>query len=234
MKFLKILSVIILLCFYSNSSGQKTTGKITISGTVLDANRKPIENAAIFIDKIKTNSVTDRKGYYKIKTSSEAKVIMVFSLFNGLSETAIDGRTSIDFILTGEATESDRINTKNDDETVNTGYGSVRKSEMTNNVSKIDGQNPRFAAYSDIYDMLRGTVPGVDVSGHSIKIAGSSSLNISTEPLFVLDGVIVNSIEDIAPQSVKSIEVLKGAAASVYGTRGANGVILITRFSGKE
>jgi TonB-dependent SusC/RagA subfamily outer membrane receptor len=72
------------------------------------------------------------------------------------------------------------------------------------------------------------------VSGTSIKISGSSSLNASTEPLFVVDGIIVNSIEDISPQTVKSIEVLKGPDASVYGMRGANGVIVINRLTGKD
>jgi len=82
--------------------------------------------------------------------------------------------------------------------------------------------------------MIRGRFPGVEVSGKSIKVMGSSSLNVSTEPLFVVDGVIVNTIEDISPQNVKSIEVLKGPDASVYGTRGSNGVIVITRISGKD
>jgi TonB-dependent SusC/RagA subfamily outer membrane receptor len=98
----------------------------------------------------------------------------------------------------------------------------------------IDGQDPKFASYQSIYDMIRGRFPGVEVSGKSIKIAGSSSLNVSTEPLFVVDGVIVNSIDDIPPLTVKSIEVLKGPDATVYGIRGSNGVIVITRLTGKD
>jgi len=88
--------------------------------------------------------------------------------------------------------------------------------------------------YQDIYDMIRGRFPGVEVSGKSIKIRGTTSLNISTEPLFVVDGVIVSSVDDIAPETVKSIEVLKGPDATAYGIRGSNGVILITRRTGKE
>jgi TonB-dependent SusC/RagA subfamily outer membrane receptor len=82
--------------------------------------------------------------------------------------------------------------------------------------------------------MIRGRVPGVEVSGKSIKIRGSNSLNVSTEPLFVVDGVIVKEIDDISPETVKSIEVLKGPDASIYGTRGSNGVIVITRRTGKD
>jgi len=98
----------------------------------------------------------------------------------------------------------------------------------------VDFQDSPYASFQNIYDMIRGRFPGVEVSGTSIRIMGSSSLNVSTEPLFVVDGVIVNSIDDISPQNVKSIEVLKGPDATVYGTRGANGVIIITRLSGKD
>jgi TonB-dependent SusC/RagA subfamily outer membrane receptor len=75
--------------------------------------------------------------------------------------------------------------------------------------------------------MIRGEVPGVQVSGTSIRIQGASSLMLSTEPLFVVDGMVVNSIGDIQPFTVKSIEILKGSSAAIYGSRGANGVILI-------
>jgi TonB-dependent SusC/RagA subfamily outer membrane receptor len=81
--------------------------------------------------------------------------------------------------------------------------------------------------HQNIYEMIRGEIPGVQVTGKSIMIQGPSSINLSTEPLIVVDGVPTASIDDISPQMVKSIEVLKGAAASIYGSRGANGVILI-------
>jgi len=233
MKIKSIIPVVILICFFQISNGQKPAKNTTLSGIVLDKNQKPVKDAAIFIDKIKTTSVTDHKGYYKVKVKPQAREIMVFSLFNGYSKEAIDGRTTINFILTGES-EGSVQKDKAGNEIINTGYGVAEKKDMTTNIGKIDGRNPRFAAYQDIYDMLRGAVPGVEVTGKSIKIMGSSSLNVSTEPLFVVDGVIVKSIEDIPPQNVKSIEVLKGAAASVYGSRGSNGVILITLLSGKD
>lgn len=224
-----------LLIFFSNISfGQNKNKKITVTGIVLDAKQKPVEGAAIFIDKIKTNSVSDQRGYYKVKVSPDSKEILVFTLFNGASEEAINGRTTINFTLTDKSTEPANKDKNDQNETVNVGYGTVQKKNVTTQVGVIDGQDPKFASYQSIYDMIRGRIPGVEVTGKSIKISGSSSLNISTEPLFVVDGVIVNNIDDISPQTVKSIEVLKGPAASVYGTRGANGVILITRLSGKD
>lgn len=98
----------------------------------------------------------------------------------------------------------------------------------------IDIKDSSVPVYQDIYDMIRGRVAGVEVSGKSIKIRGTNSLNISTEPLFVVDGIVVREIDDIAPETVKSIEVLKGPDASAYGIRGSNGVIVITRKTGKD
>jgi len=82
--------------------------------------------------------------------------------------------------------------------------------------------------YTNIYDMMRGRVPGVSVSGNKITVRGVNSVNMGTDPLFIVDGVTVSSIDNISPQMVKSISVLKGPEASIYGTRGACGVILIT------
>lgn len=234
MRFLLLMTLSLLFFFSNISFGQNKNKKITVTGIVLDAKQKPVEGAAIFIDKIKTNSVSDQRGYYKVKVSPDSKEILVFTLFNGASEEAINGRATINFTLTDKSTEPANKDKNDQNETVNVGYGTVQKKDVTTQVGVIDGQDPKFASYQSIYDMIRGRIPGVEVTGKSIKISGSSSLNISTEPLFVVDGVIVNNIDDISPQTVKSIEVLKGPAASVYGTRGANGVILITRLSGKD
>ena len=116
--------------------------------------------------------------------------------------------------------------------------GEREKADQDKNIREKSGViNVRDSAvpvYQDIYDMIRGRVAGVEVSGRSIKIRGTNSLNVSTEPLFVVDGVIVREIDDISPETVKSIEVLKGPDASVYGVRGSNGVIVITRKKGMD
>ena len=114
------------------------------------------------------------------------------------------------------------------EEDINVGYGSVKKKDLTQSVNKLDGGNTRFASYTNIYEMIKGEFPGVKVIGKSINIQGSFSLYSSTEPLFVVDGVPRESIDNVPPHMVKSIEVLKGASATIYGTRGACGVILIT------
>jgi TonB-dependent SusC/RagA subfamily outer membrane receptor len=113
------------------------------------------------------------------------------------------------------------------EEKVNIGYGTADRKDINSQVNKVNTQNDRYASYNNVYDMLRGAVPGVQVVGKSITIQGQSTPNSNDQPLLVVDGIIVSSIDDIQPVLVKSVEVLKGASASIYGSRGANGVILI-------
>jgi TonB-dependent SusC/RagA subfamily outer membrane receptor len=214
------LLIIFLVCIAPNSAAQKANKKITISGTILDQNNKPVQGGVIFIDKAKTSSVSDQNGRYSVKVRSDAAEILVFTLLYGSAEELIGGRTTIDFML---GTNSQEVPQSRNEQ-----------SKLPGQKKMLDGTADEFSSHQNIYDMIRGRFPGVDVSGKTIRVSGSSSLNVSTDPLFVVDGIVVNTLDDISPRTVKSIEVLKGPAASVWGTRGANGVIVITRRSGKE
>ncbi|MFO7620050.1 MAG: TonB-dependent receptor plug domain-containing protein [Bacteroidales bacterium] len=231
----KIIPVLFILVFpFVVTCGQRAAKRITITGMVMDVNQKPVPGAVIFIDNVKTDVVTDQNGYFRIRVNPDAEEILVFTLFNGVAEEEIKGRTTISFVLRNDDGESAGKAEADQEDPVNVGYGTVQRKNITTQAKVVDGQDPAFASYQTIYDMIRGRFPGVEVSGKSIRISGSSSLNVSTEPLFVVDGVIVKSIDDISPQTVKSIEVLKGPAATAYGTRGSNGVIVITRMTGKD
>ena len=224
------MTLILVLSFFIIEPvlGQNSSKKVTISGVVLDSNQKPIKGAIIFIDNQKTNSETDEKGFYKIKVSQKAKSISVFTLMNGLNKAEIGGRTTINFELKAAASSQKKDEQiQSNEETVNVGYGTMKKKDLTTQVGKIDGTNKKYLSYQNIYDMIRGELPGVQVIGQKIIIQGPSSINLSSDPLLVVDGITVTSIDDISPQNVKSIEVLKGAAASIYGSRGSNGVIMI-------
>jgi TonB-dependent SusC/RagA subfamily outer membrane receptor len=215
--------------------GQKNNKKVTITGVVVDVNQNPVTDAIIMIDSKKTSITTDQKGFYKVKVKSSAEKIGIFTFASGITEEAINGRTNINF--TFAVSVSQQMNNKAnaaDEEEVNIGYGTIKRKNLTSSVGQIDGTKQRYSSYRTIYDMLRGEVPGVQVNGNSIKIQGASSLTLSTEPLFVVDGMIVGSVDGIQPHMVKSIEVLKGSAASIYGSRGGNGVILITLISSKD
>lgn len=206
---------------------QKQNKKFKISGMVTDTKLKPIQGVIIFIDQKKTNSVTDEKGFYTVKVTPDAKEISAFSLMNGVKNVEINGKTTINIMLDGSIAKTPEP-PKKEEEMINVGYGSVNKENLNTNVGKIDGQQPRFRSYTNIFDMIKGEVAGVEVNGNSIRIQGAASFMLSTEPLFIVDGIEVPSIENVLPIDVKSIEVLKGSSASIYGSKGANGVILIT------
>ncbi len=224
--FLILLSV---LCLNSLTAQKNNNKKITITGYVVDKYQFPVANASILIDNEKTNLVTDTKGYFKVKVNPSAKKISILTFMSGVKEDAIDGRTRINFTLAdGIPQQMNNQNNDADEEQINVGYGTVKKKNLTSSANKIDGTNKKYASYNSIYDMIRGQVPGVRVIGKSINIQNASSFMMGTTPLFVVDGMTVESIDNIPPQLVRSIEVLKGASASIYGSRGANGVILIT------
>jgi TonB-dependent SusC/RagA subfamily outer membrane receptor len=232
-------SKIILLAFLpflisSISLAQKPAKKIIISGIVTDSIMRPVRGALIFIDDVKMNSVTDSRGVYRVRVSPGAKEIQVISPGIGSGKGEITGNRVIDFKLDGAISSAPPEPGKESDEMVNVGYGQVRRKNITTQVNKMEGQDYRNRTYSNIYEMINGQVPGVEVNGTSIKIQNATSFMLGTEPLFVVDGMIVPGIGDISPMDVKSIEVLKGASASIYGSRGANGVILITTLRGGE
>jgi TonB-dependent starch-binding outer membrane protein SusC len=232
MRIKVILFIIVSFMTVAVSSGQKTNKKIFVTGIVTDAGQRPMVGALILIDGKSTNVVTDNSGIYKIKVRPDADSITIFTITNGMSTVLIKGRTKIDFIL-GEADPS-KQNAQNkpvNDKQVDIGYGSVSQKNLLTPASTIDGRNGKYAAYKDIYEILKGT-PGVIVRGNSVQIQGPTSINSGTEPLFVIDGMAVETIDGISPSMVESITVLKGASTSIYGTRGANGVILITLSKG--
>lgn len=223
----KIIFLIIMAMVSLNvASGQKSGKKIKISGHVVDGTLTPVANAIVMLDGEKTDVQTDQKGIFSIKVKPGNTKVGIFTMTNGILEEPLDGRKTINFKFEGtvplKVVETDPL-----DEAVDIGYGSVKKRSMTGTVNKIDGTNPKYASYRNIYDMIRGEVAGVQVVGNSIRIQGIGSLTLSTEPLYVVDGMVVSSIGDIQPFNVKSIEILKGSSASIYGSRGANGVILI-------
>lgn len=113
------------------------------------------------------------------------------------------------------------------DEEVNIGYGTTKRKNATTSISSLKVK--QGSGYSNIYDYIQGKFAGVDVDGTTIRIRGERSILGGNDPLFIVDGVEVNDIGDISPDEVQSIDVLKDASSTaIYGSRGANGVILIT------
>lgn len=222
MKCFKFLTLIAAICLTQISMGQKpdknSDKPVIISGSVLTSDQAPVSGAVFYIDNVKTAYITKSDGSYKIKISPLAVKLKVVSSEFGSAETIIDGQTKINFTLSGLAGESGNQGSNNAD-------------------ANSKGERPRarkMNTYNDIYQMIRGEVSGVVVSGRSVQIQQGHSFFGSSTPLFVVNGVIVTSIDNVNPVEVKTIKVLKGSQAAIYGVRGSNGVISIDLINGSE
>jgi TonB-dependent SusC/RagA subfamily outer membrane receptor len=227
MKTKKYLLLCCLVCTSLVSYGQNVNKQpdrlITITGSVLNLEKKPVEGAVFYVDDAKTNYKSKKDGSYKIKVSTASQKILVKSSQYGSCEKDINSQTSIEFTLNGIAENMDL-------KTIESG----NRSGSSDSTKKTGKKPKKINTYNDIYQMIRTEVSGVVVSGRSIVIQQGHSFFGSSEPLFVVNGAIVNSIDYINPIEVKSIVVLKGSQAAIYGVRGSNGVISITLKNGTE
>ena len=205
----------------------------TISGTVNDENGIPLPGVNI-IEKNTTNGVfTNFDGQYSINSSSSDATLVFSFLGYKTQEITTNGRTSINISMVVDENQLDPI--------IVVGYGTQKKSSITGAVAIVDVEETEKSQYTNIVDRLQGRVAGVSVSTSGepgsvgdITIRGSSFFN-DNNPLYVVDGVVLNSVPRINPNDVESIQVLKDASSSsIYGSRAANGVILVTTKKGKK
>jgi len=228
MKAKVLLLLIIAFVACTQVQGQKKNRKVVVSGTVTYDNKSKVAGAMILADRHNTNIVSDSLGFFEVTLRPGVRMLGAFTYEFGSAEVAIEGNKTINIALDGTFAIKDFIPGRTEDEeTVNIGYSTVKKKNLTTSVGKIDATNDRYESYSNIYDMISNQVPGVMVTGRTIRIRGVTSINASNDPLFVVDGMVVSSIDGINPREVKSISVLKGSEAAIYGSRGATGVILI-------
>jgi TonB-dependent SusC/RagA subfamily outer membrane receptor len=226
---IKIALLILLSSFcLSSLTAQKNRQSFTIKGSVFDVYRSPIANAIVMVDGQKTDVVTNFRGYFKIKVPVNASTIGVLTFGNGIIEQSINGRNQIIFNLKTASVAVPILKNPRGDEGVNVGYGSVKRKNLTTDISNIDGGNPKYSTYASIYDMIQREVSGVKVNGDLIVIQGSRNMLGDVGALLVVDGITVSTISNITPVTVKSISVLKGASASIYGSRGFGGAVVIT------
>jgi TonB-dependent SusC/RagA subfamily outer membrane receptor len=228
----------IMLCLFMvmiplSLPAQQQHKKITIRGTVLDATLSPISGAIVMIDGHKTNAVTTAQGTFSIKVKPDAERIGIFTFGSGIMEEDIAGRTRIDFNFSTRYINFNALEDQQRDvtiaagtEQVNTGYNKTARRDLTTSVVTANGTGDR-RTYTSIYQMLQ-ELPGVQVTGSGVVIQGSRNLYGPVPALIVVDGVPVSDIPNISPATVESVEVLKGTAAAIYGSRGYGGAVLIT------
>ena len=218
----------------------------TITGKVTDENRRPIANATVMIKETGTGGTTDIDGNFSIQVDSRAKTL-VFSYVGWASqEIAIGNRTSVDVSLKQEGRSMDEV--------VIVAYGTQVKKKVTGSISRVSGKELENKPFSSVDQMLQGKVPGLLSTSptgqpggiQQIRIRGIGSVTAGAAPLYVIDGIPVNSgdfsrlnntsnaLAGLNPNDIESVSVLKDAAsASIYGSRAANGVILINTKQGR-
>ena len=221
MKISKILLVVIMLFFGLGYSQNK------LAGNVVNSKNKPIANAKIYLDSIYTNVETDRKGNFEVSLSGKVATINVFSNDYGLLSNTFNNEKVMNFMfLNSQLPAEERVQKGGTLKMVYSKQNNQYKVKSDKGTGIETDKNSGI--FNTIYDLLRGQLPGVSVSrDNRITIRGVSSLRNISDPLFVVDGVIVSSIDYISPNNVKKVSVLKGAEASIYGSQGSSGVIVI-------
>lgn len=217
----------------------------TITGKVTDEMGTPIPNASVVVKGTTLGTTTGTDGSFSLKVPETAKTLVISSVNYAAREVAIGKSSTVNVNLTPE--------TSNLDEVVVVGYGVQKKKDVTGSIGKIDAAPIATLVTPSVDKQLGGRTAGLRVTNSSglvnqppiIRIRGVNSINGSSSPLFVLDGIPIESggfagytndnlLANINPADIESIEVLKdGSATAIYGSRASNGVIMITTKRGK-
>lgn len=202
MKF--FYTILLLLLVSTISSAQKK-----LSGKVVNKKHKPVAEAKIYLDTVFSKVITNNEGYFEVLLPEKLTTITINSKKYGLLSSKYNNEDTMNFMFLDRKTA---------------------EGKNENNSKNLDVEHDKNTPiYRNIYELIRGRLPGVFVSSdNKIVIRGINSLNYNAEPLFVVDGVNVSSIDYISPNIVKKVSVLKGADAAIYGLQGSSGVILIT------
>ena len=207
---------------------------ITVKGQVVDQNGEPLVGATVKVKDSSTGAVTDIDGNFQISVPSNAVLVVSYVGYQD-KEVAVRGRAIIEQIqLNADETILDQV--------VVVGYGTQKKADLTGSVSIVNADEMKKVSHSNISSMLEGKVAGVPITSDgqpgadpSVRIRGIGTFGAQA-PLYVVDGVPMGTtIRDFSPNDIASIQVLKDAsAAAIYGSRAANGVIIITTKNGQK
>jgi TonB-linked SusC/RagA family outer membrane protein len=226
------VALVTLLTFFSLSLYAQN---INITGKVIDATGQSIPGATIRVKGTSNGVTTDVNGNFQISAAGNA-ILQVSSIGFTSQELPINNRTRFDVTLAGD--------TQNLQDVVVVGYGNQRREAVTGSVASVSGATLNEIPAANIGQALQGRVAGVQLAQTStkpgatmqIRIRGTRSINAENDPLIVLDGIpFGGTIADISPDDIKSLDILKDASATaIYGSRGANGVILISTRKGNK
>jgi len=210
--------------------------QVVVKGKVVDESGKGLPGVSIVIKGTSSGTASIENGNYSISVSGKAAVLVFNFIGYSSKEVIVGSQTTINVSLLPTSSDLEQV--------VVVGYGTQRKEEVTGSVASINGDKMREVPAPNIAQAIQGRIAGVEITQTSSKpgasmqilIRGQRSLTASNEPLIVLDGIpFPGSIADINPNDIKSIDILKDASATaIYGSRGANGVILLTTNRGQQ
>jgi len=236
------------LNFSANQQQQKS-----VSGKVTDSTGSPLPGVSVVVKGTTTGNITDANGNYSLSNIPENATLQFSFVGMKGQEIAVGGKTVINVTLAEDAIGIEEV--------VAIGYGTMKKSDLTGSVTQVKAEELERVTISSVQQALQGRAAGVQVSqgssmpggGISIRVRGSNSIQSNNEPLYIVDGfpimanssaipsgdksnsVSENPLASLNPSDIESLEILKDASATaIYGSRGANGVILITTKRGKE
>jgi TonB-linked SusC/RagA family outer membrane protein len=227
----KLLLLIVMALGFLNVQAQQRI----VKGTVTDENNQPLPGATVRVKDGTGSAVTDASGSFQINVGEQSAPVLIASYI---------GYTQLEVPATGNVVS---IRLHQDQRSLNdvvvVGYGVQRKRDVTGATSTVKSEEILKRPLVRVEQALQGTTSGVSVAsssgqpgvGLSVRIRGTNSITGSNEPLYVIDGYVGGNIESINPNDIESLEILKDASATaIYGSRGSNGVVLITTKSGRE
>ncbi|MBD2752999.1 SusC/RagA family TonB-linked outer membrane protein [Spirosoma validum] len=208
---------------------------IAVQGTVTDEKGESLPGVSIVVKGSQRGTTSDAEGNYKLDVPTEA-AILIFSYVGYLAqEISVGSRTTVDVTLTAD--------NKTLDEIVVVGYGTVKKKDLTGSVGVVSAKEVKDLGVTRIEQGLAGRVAGVQVKTVSgepgaapqIRVRGIGSISAGATPLYVVDGFPTDNIQTINPNDIETLDILKDASATaIYGSRGSNGVVIITTKRGKS
>ncbi len=246
-KRLFLTSLFFLLIFHQNLFAQKTAAHI-VEGVISNEKGVPLQGAVVEVKKTGAKTLTDASGKFSIDVKANNAVLAIS--YTGYVQKEVDINE-----LSNNITTALSVDTRGLEEVVVIGYGTAKRKDVTGAIAGISQQEIKSRPVDNAIEAMQGKVAGVDISSNErpgtvpdITIRGVRSLTASNAPLFVVDGIPLNTsvsvvsgvsvttggIENINPGDIQSIDVLKDASATaIYGSRGANGVVIITLKQGK-
>ncbi len=214
-KTLILISIALIITFFA--SGQKKTmiGKVTTLDSI------PLIGVEIKVKSTNQSVFTDSIGNFKLQCNMEDKLKISA---DGFYNQSVDIPEKIRVVA---------VNLKpkpgNKNRTYDIGFGTVSEQDKTSAVSSLNEEDTNFTRYSDMYDLIQGNFSGVQIRNGEILVRGTGSFNSSSAALIIVDGVVSDSdvLRTLKPINIKSVNIIKDGSTAVYGSRGANGVVLI-------